>query len=73
MIASGILSLGMFYARWEICVGDGFQCRPHPVVSCSGTEAGGKRCGSRRDSQTGLLTDTHQDILLSRPVCVQFY
>lgn len=27
----------------------------------------------RRDSQTGLLTDTHQDIPLSHPVCVQFY
>ena len=27
----------------------------------------------RRDSQTGLLTDTHQDIPLSKPVCVQFY
>ena len=27
----------------------------------------------RRDSQTGLLTDTHQDIPLSMPVCVQFY
>ena len=26
-----------------------------------------------RDSQTGLLTDTHQDIRLSKPVCVQFY
>ena len=26
----------------------------------------------RRDSQTGLLTDTHQDISLSKPVCVQF-
>ena len=27
----------------------------------------------RRDNKTGLLTDTHQDILLSKPVCVQFY
>ena len=27
----------------------------------------------QRDSQTGLLTDTHQDIPLSKPVCVQFY
>ena len=27
----------------------------------------------RRDSQTGLLTDTHQDIAVSMPVCVQFY
>ena len=27
----------------------------------------------RRDAQTGLLTDTHQDIPLSKPVCVQFY
>ena len=27
----------------------------------------------RRDADTGLLTDTHQDILLSRPVCVQFF
>ena len=27
----------------------------------------------RRDDRTGLLTDTHQDILLSKPVCVQFY
>lgn len=26
-----------------------------------------------RDSQTGLLTDTHQDIRLSKPVCVQFF
>jgi len=26
----------------------------------------------RRDLQTGLLTDTHQDILLRRPVCAQF-
>jgi len=26
----------------------------------------------RRDLQTGLLTDTHQDICLRRPVCVQF-
>jgi 6-phosphogluconolactonase (cycloisomerase 2 family) len=26
-----------------------------------------------RDSKTGLLTDTHQDILLSKPVCVQFF
>ena len=26
----------------------------------------------RCDRQTGLLTDTHQDILLRRPVCVQF-
>lgn len=24
------------------------------------------------DSQTGLLTDTHQDILLSKPVCIKF-
>ena len=27
----------------------------------------------RRDSNTGLLTDTHQDIPLSKPVCVQFF
>ena len=27
----------------------------------------------KRDNRTGLLTDTHQDILLSKPVCVQFY
>lgn len=27
----------------------------------------------RRDDRTGLLTDMHQDILLSKPVCVQFY
>jgi len=27
----------------------------------------------RRDSRTGLLTDTHQDIVASKPVCVQFY
>ena len=27
----------------------------------------------RRDADTGLLTDTHQDIPLSRPVCVQFF
>ena len=27
----------------------------------------------RRDVNTGLLTDTHQDILLSKPVCVQFF
>jgi 6-phosphogluconolactonase (cycloisomerase 2 family) len=27
----------------------------------------------RRDNKTGLLTDTHQDILLSKPVCVQFF
>ena len=26
-----------------------------------------------RDSNTGLLTDTHQDIPLSKPVCVQFF
>lgn len=26
----------------------------------------------RRNSQTGMLTDTHQDIPLSKPVCVQF-
>lgn len=26
-----------------------------------------------RDDRTGLLTDTHQDILLSKPVCVQFF
>ncbi len=26
----------------------------------------------RRDNKTGLLTDTHKDILLSKPVCVQF-
>ena len=26
----------------------------------------------RRDEQTGLLTDTHRDIPLSKPVCVQF-
>ena len=26
-----------------------------------------------RDDTTGLLTDTHQDILLSKPVCVQFF
>lgn len=26
-----------------------------------------------RDQNTGLLTDTHQDIPLSKPVCVQFY
>lgn len=26
-----------------------------------------------RDSDTGLLTDTHQDIPLSKPVCVQFF
>lgn len=26
-----------------------------------------------RDSRTGLLTDTHQDIRLSKPVCVQFF
>lgn len=26
----------------------------------------------RRDDRTGLLTDTHQDISLSKPVCVQF-
>ena len=25
-----------------------------------------------RDAKTGLLTDTHQDIRLSKPVCVQF-
>lgn len=27
----------------------------------------------RRDAVTGLLTDTHQDITLSKPVCVQFF
>ncbi len=27
----------------------------------------------RRDIDTGLLTDTHQDIPLSKPVCVQFF
>ena len=27
----------------------------------------------RRDADTGFLTDTHQDILLSKPVCVQFF
>ena len=27
----------------------------------------------RRDAETGLLTDTHQDIPLSKPVCVQFF
>lgn len=27
----------------------------------------------RRDADTGLLTDTHQDIPLSKPVCVQFF
>ena len=27
----------------------------------------------RRDNKTGLLTDTHQDISLSKPVCVQFF
>ena len=27
----------------------------------------------RRDADTGLLTDTHQDIRLSKPVCVQFF
>ena len=27
----------------------------------------------KRDSDTGLLTDTHQDIPLSKPVCVQFF
>ena len=27
----------------------------------------------RRDDSTGLLTDTNQDISLSKPVCVQFY
>lgn len=27
----------------------------------------------RRDSNTGFLTDTHQDIPLSKPVCVQFF
>ena len=27
----------------------------------------------QRDSNTGLLTDTHQDIPLSKPVCVQFF
>lgn len=27
----------------------------------------------RRDNKTGLLTDTHQDIPLSKPVCVQFF
>jgi len=27
----------------------------------------------RRDSQTGLLTDIHQDIHVSKAVCVQFY
>jgi 6-phosphogluconolactonase (cycloisomerase 2 family) len=27
----------------------------------------------KRDSTTGLLTDTHQDIPLSKPVCVQFF
>lgn len=27
----------------------------------------------KRDSATGLLTDTHQDIPLSKPVCVQFF
>jgi 6-phosphogluconolactonase (cycloisomerase 2 family) len=27
----------------------------------------------RRDGKSGLLTDTHQDILLSKPVCVQFF
>ena len=27
----------------------------------------------RRDNNTGLLTDTHQDIPLSKPVCVQFF
>ena len=27
----------------------------------------------RRDNQTGLLTDTHQNIHLSKPVCAQFY
>ena len=27
----------------------------------------------RRDTDTGLLTDTHQDISLSKPVCVQFF
>ncbi len=26
-----------------------------------------------RDANSGLLTDTHQDILLSKPVCVQFF
>lgn len=26
-----------------------------------------------RDERTGQLTDTHQDILLSKPVCVQFF
>ena len=26
-----------------------------------------------RDSRTGLLTDTHRDIPLSKPVCVQFF
>ena len=27
----------------------------------------------KRDADTGLLTDTHQDIPLSKPVCVQFF
>ena len=27
----------------------------------------------RRDADTGFLTDTHQDIMLSKPVCVQFF
>jgi 6-phosphogluconolactonase (cycloisomerase 2 family) len=27
----------------------------------------------QRDTATGLLTDTHQDIPLSKPVCVQFF
>lgn len=27
----------------------------------------------RRDAKTGLLTDTHRDIPLSKPVCVQFF